>query len=209
MKTNLVPLLHSVKEYYTEKVPARGAASGGADLNSLEAQDLRFEQLLKLVDARRRFSVNDYGCGDGRLYGYMKGRGYDFDYFGFDLSEARIKEAVRVYGKFPNCSFRIAGSTNTPADYTAASGIFNVKSTCSDGEWLKYILAALTSMDRISRKGFAFNCLTMYSDKACMRDDFYYADPLYLFDYCKRHFSNNVALLHDYGLYDFTIIVRK
>ena len=32
---------------------------------------------------------------------------------------------------------------------------------------------------------------------------------LFFFDFCKRNFSRNVALLHDYGLYDFTIIVRK
>ena len=37
----------------------------------------------------------------------------------------------------------------------------------------------------------------------------HYADPLELFDYCKRNFSAAVALLHDYGLYEFTIIVRK
>ncbi|MBC7939785.1 MAG: class I SAM-dependent methyltransferase, partial [Chitinophagaceae bacterium] len=37
----------------------------------------------------------------------------------------------------------------------------------------------------------------------------YYPDPLDLFDVCKRRFSRNVALLHDYGLYAFTILVRK
>ena len=37
----------------------------------------------------------------------------------------------------------------------------------------------------------------------------YYADPCALFDYCKRNFSRNVALLHDYKIYDFTLIVRK
>jgi hypothetical protein len=30
-----------------------------------------------------------------------------------------------------------------------------------------------------------------------------------IFDICKRKFSRNVALLHDYGLYEFTILVRK
>ena len=43
----------------------------------------------------------------------------------------------------------------------------------------------------------------------CIRDSLYYADPMYLFDYCKRHFAKDVALLHDYSLYDFTLIVRK
>jgi hypothetical protein len=42
-----------------------------------------------------------------------------------------------------------------------------------------------------------------------MRADLYYADPAQVFDYCKRRFSPNVALLHDYGLYEFTILVRK
>jgi hypothetical protein len=42
-----------------------------------------------------------------------------------------------------------------------------------------------------------------------MRADLYYADPLWLFDYCKRNLSKQVALLHDYGMYDFTILVRR
>ncbi|REM56201.1 class I SAM-dependent methyltransferase, partial [Mycobacterium tuberculosis] len=48
-----------------------------------------------------------------------------------------------------------------------------------------------------------------YSDASKMRDDLYYADPCALFDLCKRRYSKSVALLHDYGLYEFTILVRK
>ena len=57
--------------------------------------------------------------------------------------------------------------------------------------------------------GFAFNCLTSYSDAHKMRDYLYYADPCALFDLCKRRYSRYVALLHDYKLYEFTILVRK
>ncbi len=57
--------------------------------------------------------------------------------------------------------------------------------------------------------GFAFNALTSYSDIEFRRDDLYYADPLFWFDYCKTNISKYVALLHDYPEYDFTIIVRK
>jgi hypothetical protein len=64
-------------------------------------------------------------------------------------------------------------------------------------------------MDRAGRKGFAFNCLTSYSDPERMRDDLYYGDPCYYFDLCKRLYSPQVSLLHDYGLWEFTIIVRK
>ena len=41
-----------------------------------------------------------------------------------------------------------------------------------------------------------------------MRPDLFYADPCWLFDQCKRRHSRDVALLHDYGLYEFTILVR-
>ena len=67
----------------------------------------------------------------------------------------------------------------------------------------------LNELDRTSRLGFAFNCLTSYSDADKKRDYLYYADPCKLFDLCKRRYSKQVALLHDYGLYEFTILVRK
>ena len=42
-----------------------------------------------------------------------------------------------------------------------------------------------------------------------MKDYLYYGDPLFYFDYSKRHFSRNVALLHDYDLYEFTLLIKK
>jgi hypothetical protein len=50
--------------------------------------------------------------------------------------------------------------------------------------------------------------LSLYSDPERRRPDLFYADPLFLFDYCKTRFSKAVALLHDYPLYEFTVLVR-
>ena len=94
-------------------------------------------------------------------------------------------------------------------DYIVASGIFNLKKSVTNDDWKQYILEVLKEFHSHSKKGFAFNCLTSYSDAEYMRDDLYYADPLFWFDYAKKHFSRNVALLHDYELYDFTVLVRK
>jgi len=96
-----------------------------------------------------------------------------------------------------------------PADYTVASGIFNVRLDRPDDQWRAYLHDTLDVLDRSSRRGFAFNCLTSYSDADKMRAHLYYADPCALFDLCKRRYSRQVALLHDYGLYEFTILVRK
>jgi len=74
---------------------------------------------------------------------------------------------------------------------------------------LSYILDTLENINEKSKKGFSFNMLTKYSDKELMRGDLYYADPLFFFDYCKRNYSKEISLLHDYDLYEFTILVKK
>jgi hypothetical protein len=108
-----------------------------------------------------------------------------------------------------NAQFVVSAAPPEMADYGIASGIFNVKLGRGDAEWWIYFETTLDVLDRTSQHGFAFNCLTSYSDADMMRDYLYYADPCALFDLCKRRYSRHVALLHDYGLYEFTILVRK
>jgi hypothetical protein len=78
-------------------------------------------------------------------------------------------------------------------------------------EWQDFTVRTLHHMNTLCSKGFSFNMLTKYSEAERMvqRPDLFYGDPLFFFDYCKHHFSRNIALLHDYGIYDFTILVRK
>jgi len=90
-----------------------------------------------------------------------------------------------------------------------ASGIFNVKLDTPTVDWERYVRDTLGTINALSRKGFAFNVLTKYSDADFMRPNLYYADPLFFFDYCKTNYSRFVTLLHDYPLYEFTIVVRK
>jgi hypothetical protein len=78
----------------------------------------------------------------------------------------------------------------------------------SDAAWLGYVETTLDRLAALGRRGFAFNLLSRYSDPDRRRPDLYYGDPLALFDHCKRRFSPRVALLHDYPLWEFTILVR-
>jgi hypothetical protein len=103
-----------------------------------------------------------------------------------------------------------ASKAGLPAvDYIIASGIFNLRGGNDAQSWARYILETLDEMHAFARRGFSFNLLTRYSDPGYMRPDLYYADPGFFFDYCKTRFARNVALLHDYEIYDFTILVRK
>ena len=120
-----------------------------------------------------------------------------------------ISKAVNRYCNLENVRFLVSSKSDRIADYCVASGIFNVRLGQTDNDWLAYIIDTLDSLNQTSHLGFAFNCLTTYSDKDKQRDYLYYADPCLLFDLCKRNYSKQVALLHDYELYEFTLLVRK
>lgn len=202
------PGLDQVKSYFGKRIEEHGASPRGVDWNSDESQNTRFDQLLKIVEMSS-FSILDYGCGYGALADYIEQKGFHADYCGFDILESAITIARRAQNGKPNRTFFTENDQLPICDYVVASGVFNVRGEQSFEAWTKYVIDYLHRFNDLSRKGFASNFLTKYSDADKMRADLYYADPLYLFDYCKRNFSKNVALLHDYRIYDFTILVRK
>jgi SAM-dependent methyltransferase len=202
-------ILQNVRQYYSEKIERHGATAQGVDWKSVESQMLRFEQLLKIWDNSTPFSVNDYGCGYGALIDYLVTLKVEFEYNGADLSESMIACARELHGQRSNCHFFADAALLPFADYTIASGIFNVKQESHNAEWERYVLDVLGEMSAKSARGFAFNALTLYSDPEKRRTYLYYGDPLFYFDYCKRYFSPRVTLLHDYPLYEFTILVKK
>jgi SAM-dependent methyltransferase len=202
-------LLNEVERYYSAKFADYGATARGVDWNGESSQQIRFRELLRLRDSAGLFSVNDYGCGYGALLGFLDGRGEQFSYRGFDLSPPMIEHARAAHEGRDAVTFVDRDDQLTAADYTFASGIFNVRLHADSEEWKRHILETLDRMDELSVRGFGFNMLTSYSDAERMRDDLFYGDPCFFFDHCKQNYARNVALLHDYGLWEFTILVRK
>ena len=201
-------ILKDVEDFFDNRIEDYGATLEGLDYNSKESQEIRFDQLLKIINTPEKFSVIDYGCGFGSLAHFMQKKDYKFDYWGFDISNEMVKSGIEMTPVGKPWNFTAKLGDLKPADYTIACGIFNLRLEGNDDDWMDYILDTLPNLAELSKKGFSFNMLTKYSDKEYMRPDLYYSDPLFFFDHCKRNFSRNVALLHDYELYDFTILVR-
>ena len=203
-------IIKKVSDYYTKKIIENGVSANGVDWNGKESQYLRFEQLSKVLEwhLNSKISLIDFGCGYGEFINFLRTKNAEFAYFGLDISEKMLEEArkqhnqtnLQFFRKIEDCGER---------DFLIASGVFNVRDKFSDADWKEYIEQNLQVFNQFAKKGFAFNMLTSYSDKPFMKDYLYYANPLYFFDYCKKHFSKNVALLHDYDLYEFTLLVRK
>lgn len=202
-------ILSAVGNYYGDKVRTHGATARGVDWSSKESQEIRFRELMRVADrSPPPFSLNDFGCGYGALHDYLVQSGIQCGYRGLDLSPAMLDEARRQHPALPPETFVVTRAELPVADFTVASGIFNVKMTTPAVEWTDYVLSTIRELAEHSRHGFSFNMLTSYSDRDRMRDDLYYGDPGFFFDHCKRTYSRWVALLHDYGLYEFTLIVR-
>lgn len=209
MKT-LSSFLAQVEKYYSEKVDIHGPTPNGVDWNGEDSQNERFRQITKIFHTNKIDSVLDYGCGYGALLDFCEKNNFFIqNYIGYDLSEKMIQAAREKFAPGKPEAVFISSEPREVVEYTVSSGIFNVSLNSSINEWESYIERTLVSMDQLSTKGFSFNCLTSYSDEHKKKKHLYYANPSFWFDYCKRKFSRNVALLHDYDLYEFTILVRK
>lgn len=201
--------LEKVKDYFTEKLKTFGATYHAMDYNSIEAQEMRFFQLTKVIDTHQKYSLFDFGSGYGAMYDYLFRLGHNLHYVGYDIVEPMVIKGRELHPDNPDCWFTSNIEEVPMLDYAVLSGTFNMKLDAGHDSWTKIIIKCLHQMNDHAAKGIAFNMLTKYSDSDKMREDLYYGDPCFFFDYCKRNFSLNVALLHDYRLYDFTIIVRK
>jgi SAM-dependent methyltransferase len=197
-----------VARYYSEKLGAHGVTPQGVDWNSEDSQQLRFSQLLLVMQEEPREPlVLDYGCGYGALARRLIAAGAPFRYVGFDVCTPMVARA-RADVRDPRCSFTDRESELPVADYTVASGIFNVRLQASSEQWRAHVVKTIDALARHSSRGFAFNMLTRYADARKLRDYLYYADPGEYFKLCKQSWSRNVALLHHYDLYEFTILVK-
>ena len=205
------PELGKIITYFTDKLEVHGATPRGVDYNSVEAQEIRFSQLINVVDSSQKYSLLDFGSGFGGMYDYLLRIGHNLHYVGYDIAEPMVLKGRDIHPNNPDCQFTSSLDEIPVLDYGAVSGTFNMKLDVDYDVWTNIVLDALSQINNHTTRGFAFNMLTKYSDadRMAQRPDLYYADPLFFFDYCKRNFSRNIALLHDYEIYDFTILVRK
>lgn len=202
--------LDKIATYYTQKIKSHGASAKGVDWNSKESQYIRFDQITRVFKHDLAASIVDLGCGYGEYYKYLTDTvGFTGEYLGVDLSDEMVRMANQLYGDHSNFNVELGKERVPKADYIVASGIFSVKLSAEPQKWQEHINNTILKMFESSSKGISFNCLTLYSDSDRMRDDLYYASPEEMFRFCKMNLSKDVALLHDYNLYEFTINVTK
>ena len=206
-------ILRDVQRYYEARLREFGPTARGVDWNGTESQRLRFAQLLQVLEPADRtgpVEILDVGCGYGALVEHLREQALAIRYVGYDISEEMLETAERLFGDSEErVRFVREWEAVPPADVAVASGVFHVRLSYDESTWREYVLDSLRAIHQKARSAWAANFLTIYSDEERMRPDLYYADPGFLFDWCKRHLAGEVAVLHDYGLYEFTLIIRR
>lgn len=204
-------LLTEVEQYYTRKVDTHGATPLGVDWSCVPTQQMRFVQLLKLCNFDAPVTFNDLGCGYGALLDFLstRFRGKAINYLGIDLSPAMIAHAQKLWGKRRETNFAVGNTSPRIADYSIASGIFNVKLTQTDDLWTQFVATTLAHMHATSRRGFAVNFLTPLPGGVIGITELY-RPPFELWsNYCQKEFGATVEVLDSYGMREYTLLIRK
>jgi SAM-dependent methyltransferase len=197
-----------ISDYYSAKVRKFGATPPGVDWTCLPTQELRFVQLLRICDVASPFSLNDLGCGYGALLSYLERyhQTSSIDYLGIDLSPAMLRRARRLWRNRANVSFAQGSFSRRLADYSVASGIFNVQQDQPRDIWERFVAVTLRRLYGTSRRGFAVNFVNADS---VAREGVYSAEPAQWSRYCAREFGATTEVIDGYGLREFTLAVRR
>ena len=200
-------IVNQVLAYYTSKINDFGPSSRGVDWNEGESHDLRHRQFLRLlVDPNS--SVLDLGCGYGDFYRFLRSNGHQGPFIGLDIAADMIAAAKATHGEGDDRTWRVAEAEESMADYAIASGLLNVKGDVATKVWENYTIDIIDRLAKAGRRGFGFNVLSLSSDPERRRSDLFYADPAQFINLCISRYGKSVALLQDYGLYEFTLLVR-
>ena len=168
-----------------------------------KGQILRYQTLLEAGDVHNN-KILDFGCGKGDFYRFLKDRGIQAEYSGFDINEKLI---VLARQKYPEAEFRVfdieTDISDGKFDYVFLCGVFNLRVTGLEIT----IHNILTKLFQHCRKGLAFNALSDLNPKKDF--ELYYVSPEKIFTFAVKSLSPYVSLRHDRMRYDFTLFVYR
>jgi len=205
-------LLAPVARIYGRRLDQCGASAKGVFWKGEVWQRRRFERLCDIFApadmASGGVSINDLGCGYGAFFEYLREfpvlRGSR--YYGYDISQEMIA-ACRDRISDPRASFHRKMWASKRADYSFASGTYNLHGNADEDQWLEYVEASLRQLWHRTDKALAFNMLRL--DEKEKYDGLYYTDPERVRAFCVKYLSEDVEMFDESPMPDVTFFVRR
>ena len=166
-----------------------------------------------LRDAKGRASkirLLDYGCGPALLIDYLEANDLmgNVEYTGLDSSPLMLDHARR---RWPNYRFILADNElNLSADtfdFVIICGVFTVKFFDTYEIYLDLVQTTLEKIWGCCESRFSFNVMSKHVDWE--RDDLFHLALHDMMSFCKSKLSRHISVRADYGLWEFSVTVRK
>jgi hypothetical protein len=120
-----------------------------------------------------------------------------------------IRRAKRLWRNSKGAEFIVGETSPRVADYSVASGIFNVKLDQPIHRWEHFIAKTLDDMQGCSRHGFAVNFKALCFPADAPQPELYRTPAEPWICYCEQQLGLSVELVTAYGLREFTLLVRN
>jgi len=182
----------------------------GVGWNNSKNAIKRYTEISKLFNGiNKKISILDIGCGTSLYYEFLKKKYKNFRYFGADSSNLMIQKSIEKFPKvkYYKCDFISSSIKNKSFDYSIINGVFTQKGNTSDIEMTRYIRKILLNVNKVSKKGIAFNLLSPSVDWKNKKN--FYPNLDQFFDFLTKKISRNIVVNHSYGLYELIIYVYK
>lgn len=189
--------MSEVLRRYEEAFRLYGCTPEGVVWPDQAGVDLRFQKLIEILDGNP-FTAMDFGCGYGAMIPTLVERGLTH-YCGVEAVDVIRKEAELRYPEY-----EFIEVMKGEVDYCFVSGTFNLKMGVPDWQWTRWVLGTMRDLCRRARKGVAANFMTYKPD---WKDKTLWYPASIAQITCSL--PGKVEVLEDYGLHEWTLLIRK
>lgn len=201
-----------IVRHYEACLAKHGATPRGADWPNGADLAARFGVMLELLpEGGKPPDLLDLGCGPGLVLDYLAATGGvdRVRYHGIDLSD-RMIDVARA--RWPMHEFSCRDILTAPlpeqsVDVVIMNGVLTERLTLSVQVMTALAESLIVAAFRVARIGIAFNVMNAHVD--WQRNDLFHWPFDALAGFLQREVSRNYEFRADYGLYEYTCLVRR
>lgn len=196
-------------DHFQKLIKLYGKNHKALSSESLDHKRCRYEQISKIFEGDRGFTIHDIGSGFGDYLRYLidKNNEITFEYSGSDIVPEFIEECKNNFPKEYKFYLRDLSEKIYPEkyDYVVMSGVFHQMRNTKMKEWEEFAYNLIGNAFKMSKKGLAFNFVSPYVD--FHKENIYYCDLTKLINMVTHKFTRFFEINHSYPLYEFTFFM--